>query len=614
VQSIWLLHNTQLPVADAAGPLLKSYKLYNCAAHGEWWTFFRNLYGDRDWRPTAYFLVELPFEFLSHGNLLFAASGATLACTCVTCLYVYCLLRLALEPWAAVLGSALLGLLPGFQWPSTEFAFTEGAFLPAVLATVYHLIRSRNLSDVRHSIYFVLAITVAFMMRPVESLTHIAPVLAVFLLLSWRHHIITASQIYSVVAIALVSASILILMGWLDHGFDPHSEIFQNAARGKLFKHLAEIILTLTLLFLAGTPAKVAYSAWRRDGGFKLHPPYIIPVFTAICVLVTLFYLKSVTYLVEWTYEGTVGDLSQIIQMEPKIKILRTFMLCSGFLPLAGITLLGVLSFCFCLCREQKQALLQHPLLYLTAVTPLAFLLTMVSVQFYPRRITIVFCAYLLTMLVPVLTKGRWRRLRIGLVALIAVWQFSGVMWISTAHPQTKLLEDTIGSGAFPAMVTMYPNPNDIAINFMIESAKRHGYKKILIPLIGNGYSPVDIFTLQILMQIKGNGVQAAWPFFATYNQHTIPDTFAKIGADAFLVVPDRPISVPSAGDAERFKNRSAATLAATDKMAYDLLALYAAGKLESTYGVKKSDCTMLGQPVTEVCLFEFNKTQRPVQ
>ncbi len=141
-QFIWLLHNTQLPRADAVEQLATSYHIFAAFKAHHWGNFFSELYMRHyQWRPTGFYLLEFPFQILSGGDMMFTTRGVTLLCTLVSCIYLYLLLRIWLAPLLSVLATTLLGVMPSVAWSSTFLAFSEIAFLPAILAAIYHLIR-----------------------------------------------------------------------------------------------------------------------------------------------------------------------------------------------------------------------------------------------------------------------------------------------------------------------------------------------------------------------------------------------------------------------------------------------------------------------------------------
>src|SRR5579864_8401287 len=87
IQSVWLWHNTQLPISDTVEEFGSSYHIYKLAADHKWLKFITSFYDARDltWRPIGFYLLLAPFQLLSGGNILFTADAITLTCTLVSC-------------------------------------------------------------------------------------------------------------------------------------------------------------------------------------------------------------------------------------------------------------------------------------------------------------------------------------------------------------------------------------------------------------------------------------------------------------------------------------------------------------------------------------------------
>ncbi len=613
IQVIWLLHNTQLPISDAAAPLERSYFIAQYAFHHQWSEFIHALYKMREWRPIALYLVEVPFQLLAGGNLMLAAAGLTLFCTFISTLYIYRLLRLTLDAGPSALGAVLLGLTPLVQWPSAYFAFSETVFLPAVLATLYHLVRSRDLQDARHSSYFVLAAFVAFIMRPIESLTHLAPIFILFMALGWKKKIMSFGQIYAVACVVMTSVTVLILAAWFHHGFDPHSGIFLVPERAKIFTQIGMVAFALTGVLFLGLFGSLAYVHWWS----RSRPPYLLQAFSGLCLLTVLYYWKFVSNLVEWVYECSLSKDATGIIKPPFYEIIRSYILGAGLLPFAVVSLLGLTSFFFCITKEQRKQLLHQPLLYLVALLPVPLILALFTVQFTQRKVTTALCVLFILLIIPALMKGRVWYLRLGVLALVATWQLAGLVWIYSAHTQTVALGYTVGAsdlarssaeaprGAFPDLVTIKPNPHDTVANYIVDNAARHGFKHIILPVIGTNSRTVDPLLVSNLVTARNPEVDAFFPHYLAevYTQQSIPEFFKSTGADALLIVADEPAIAP-AQDIARFNALRDATWIVNDKLAYDLLALQASGKIEKTAGIKKIECTIIASTSIQMCMY----------
>ena len=67
-----------------------------------------------------------------------------------------------------------------------SFLFAETALTPAVIGVIYHLYKSNFMISKRHSFYALIAMLIAFTVRPIEALPHLGPVLIYFFTLDTR--------------------------------------------------------------------------------------------------------------------------------------------------------------------------------------------------------------------------------------------------------------------------------------------------------------------------------------------------------------------------------------------------------------------------------------------
>lgn len=608
IQLIWLYHHTQVPQSDATEPILSSFLVYNHLAHHEWGAFFRTFFTMRAGRPIAFYMTEVPFQIISHGNLLFTAKAVTVLFTSLNCLYTYLLLRLLLDRKEAMLGTMVLGLMPVFQWAAAFFALTEIAFMPATLAAIYYLIRSENLTNVRYSIYFVLAAFVAFCMRPVEAFLHFLPVFMFLLGLMWHRRQLAFPHIYTVLTAAMVGTSLLIF-SWFKHD-GPLSSPDDKAF--KVYIHRAYVISYITTFmfgYLLG--ALISSASWRQ--ALKKHSPNVLLCFIALSGLVTFYYYSFVVHLVNWVYSCSIGELAAEYQKASMFVIWEMILLSAALLPFCIVSIMGIFSLVFCLSKEQKTMLLHHPILYLAGLIPLPFIMVFISIQAGQRKVTTMLGAFLIMMAIPALMRGRWWHTRITLLVMVLAWQIGGLAWLYNDHPSTTLLRYTVAGGTMPALITLDPNPHDEVANFIISAARKHGYKKVMMPIIGNA-RVLDPFLISAMVKMYSGGqVEGVFvPYLIpNYNSGMIAKLLQDSGGDAFIILPDQPIA-HSEKEVPRLKELRDKAWYAMDKIAYDLLILYAENKVD-TVGGKKVECDMVGSIFSaernvEVCMYEIEK------
>lgn len=605
VQCLWLYHNTQLPVADADEQLSASFSLYKYFVNHEWGQFFSRLYDQRldMWHPTGLYLLLTPFQIGFHGDLMLTTAAFTLLCTLVTCLYFYRFLRLCTEPTRAAVGTLSLGLLATVQWPGTLLGVPECAFLPAILATLYHLMSSHDLREGRQCFYFVLAGFIAFAIQPIEAIKYLSVPFILFLFSAHHRKVIKTGQMYRIIAGALVSLSVLITAGWLNHGIESHSVIFADPGQGKLFTKLGKFIVLYTA-FLCGIG--LVRPLARRIRTYTSRAPYIEASFYGLDLLVVLFYVKFVPQLFEWIYTYSFANMDATSNTRPTEQ-LEYFIHAAGSAPFYVLTIAGVISFFFCITKDQRKAVLISPILYLLFSMAISVVMVFLSPQFMLRKVTPAIDLFLLAITMAVLAGERLKHLRTDLLIGLAVVQLYVISLLYTGHPVKSWMEAVSGtSDAYPKRVTLSPNPNKTVLDFIENTAREHGYNLILLPIDTRPDAVVDPLQLSMLAEMLNDHIRAQYPLITFYDDNSLQKMIKSHG-DAFLYIKDTKGELEvSPEEEQRVRNLFEKTLPvdANNKLRYVLGMLYAGGKFDDM-GIRKIACFT---PATqhEACIFEL--------
>lgn len=599
-------HNTQLPGADAIGMFSRSFTIYHYAMEGEWGAFFKGIYNERDWRPTAYYVFLIPLQFLTGGDFMRTAQAAEILSRLVMLYYTLRLLMLVLPARSAALGTAVLGLLPAVQWPAGMFAFSEGIFMPAAFAAIYYLIISDYLASKRFAVYFVIAATIAFITRPVESLSHLGPVFSVFLYMAYRRGLFTWKQLYVVGVISSLLLSLLLVKGWIKGmDFTPVA-IASLRERGKVYIRVSRVVFIVTAALLAGGIGKLAYTHRERIRTYMrdlLQSTYIVHSFCAFVLLTVLFFIGHVPQLVEWVYSTSLGELAVQIEPRPLSDIILEYFTCAGVLPFTCVALLGIASFLMCIDAAQRKVILRHPLMLVLAMIPLTLILVLGSKQYFSRKVTLMVLAFLMVCMVAALAPGRFWRTRVVMLTALLATQFAGGMYVSTGHEHGREVAYIIGStNANPRVVTTDPNPHTSYYEFMREMAQKHGIKNALLPMT----SQIDPFQISAMCHM-GGVLGCRYPFIPEDfdDSTTIHKMLKDSGAEAIMLNMDTENAFArTPEEAARFAELVPLSFAPNDKMKYALLRDYSLGVLETKYGLKQLECRIMPATKLEACMF----------
>ena len=178
----WHYSNAGLPFADANDFIGASGAIVNHFYNGDFLKGFYELYSGKPWRPVSFYLLLFPFMLISGNNILFTGACVHIICLFFIIIYSYHLLRCITDcKSSSFIGASLIGLLSGSFFPGGDsFLFAETALTPAVIGVIYHLYKSNFMISKRHSFYALIAMLIAFTVRPIEALLHLGPVLIYF--------------------------------------------------------------------------------------------------------------------------------------------------------------------------------------------------------------------------------------------------------------------------------------------------------------------------------------------------------------------------------------------------------------------------------------------------
>jgi hypothetical protein len=175
----WLSQNNMLPAADAAGYIAGGVSIYQKFIDGGILKGIHAIFSLRGWRPIFFPVITVPFLGLSKGNLLVTYNCSVVSIIFLCCVYVYLFLRLKLDRISAMLGTTLICLLPSVLNPTLEF-FAESLLMPFVIGALYHLIKKQM--DM-----FIVCVTMAALLRPVEAYTELILPLMYYLFYCYRN-------------------------------------------------------------------------------------------------------------------------------------------------------------------------------------------------------------------------------------------------------------------------------------------------------------------------------------------------------------------------------------------------------------------------------------------
>jgi hypothetical protein len=594
----WLIINTQLPLADAANFLSTAIDSYNHFINDGIWHGLVSCYFDRGWRPILFPVIIVPFLLLFKGKVLTAYSVLAGLCLLASTFYIYSLFRLTIGRLQAILGTALIGLLPVIQAQILGF-FAESALLPCVFGGVYHLLQSNYLRNRKHTIGFVVLTALALTLRPVEAVMNLIFVFCAFLFMGWYKQVFSLRQLGICLASCATALSLFLVAGAL------------HALHHTVDVKMWGLYRSLLIASLVGTGMLWGYVflGWIRrffcvhgNGGIHSRTreerlvqattaggDLLMPAVVGLLLLVLLWFLPAAFELFQWVYQTSIGDVAAATGtgaggfINPQASFwheLNHQVMVEGKVVVAGITLIVLSELVFFFrARLPFSSLIIAPI-YLLLITPLPLLELFLTIQNWPRKVSIAFPALFMALLMMALARDRgWsiRTIGLGLLLLIQMSLLATVVFGKVAY-NPRL--DNLGGYYAPRPVKINPNPHSVVEQFLTEQAQIHKLKSIAIEVNPDTAEPVDPFLLDIMVKVANVNYHVEYPYFSHYSRDNLQQLATKYDA-IFLSHSLRRMQISAAGISE-YAHRYESEVNPSIKTLYQLLLLYSQKQLAS--------------------------------
>lgn len=176
----FFIGRTDYPHNDSAAYFLITQDRWRLFTEGFSVESLAHLYFERDWKPISHTIALLPFLFFANGDVRFAIALIGCGLFAGLLIYLYLMQRLFITPLAAIAATAYIGTIPWVYEMAlkTQTELTSGL---AIVAALYHLMRSQNFARRAQSYISALWMGFALTLRPDAALICLAPPLLVTL-------------------------------------------------------------------------------------------------------------------------------------------------------------------------------------------------------------------------------------------------------------------------------------------------------------------------------------------------------------------------------------------------------------------------------------------------
>jgi hypothetical protein len=202
ILSLWHHNNHALPQSDAITYLSDAYRHYINFYDKGLFIGLLDFYSNRGWRPQIFPYFSVPFWIAFGKNPFIAIICVSIFFLNLLAFYVYKLLRLSLNQFSSVICTVIIITYPlVFNYYLTFFS--ELAYMPIFLATIYHLHKTDNFSNIRHSVIAALFSALLIALRPAESIIFLVLAIPLNLYLSYKKGNVSFNELLKCISFSL---------------------------------------------------------------------------------------------------------------------------------------------------------------------------------------------------------------------------------------------------------------------------------------------------------------------------------------------------------------------------------------------------------------------------
>jgi hypothetical protein len=335
----------------------------------------------------------------------------------------------------------------------------------------------------------------------------------------------------------------------------------------------------------------------------------IIMFFVMPLALIFLWFLPRAYQTFSWIYQTSIGGLAAstglgtgklISPQQPFLAQLNAQIHTEGSFIVLGIALLALAELSVFLMNRKEYLKNQNflPLAYLLTLVPIPMLQVFLTVQDWPRKLSVAFPALLMALLMFALHDQLKKSWRLVYCIFLLVIQFCLIVSVTINKKTFNPLLDRIIGYYTPAPVRLNPNPHNVVEEFLTAQAKKYNLKTIALEVNPNTFEPIDPFLLTTMVEAKKLSYRVEYPYVEKYSLDNLLEFKKKYDA-VFLSANLRTMKI-SVEAVKSYQEGFSNEIAPSIKMTYKMLAYYADNKLADV-GWKLGPCIV----IKSACLLE---------
>lgn len=592
---LWLLQTNQFPTSDATDYIATAHRIYQHYAQEGFLAGLMQTFLERGWRPIFFPVLSIPFMLLSQGNIIFAYKATIISCLLASSVYLYFYLRFFLDRFTAMVSANLICMLP-FVLNYAFIYMAEIALFPLAIGSLYHLVKSNWLTNQKHNIGFVSCITLAILIRPIESITDLILVFTAYFAVGIYHKAFTWKEI-SLVFVIVLGSTLAFMYFVVSYFMHTHWFIFLSTHLEKSdMEHFAySLFKILSVMFILSIAFFVYLQSLAKKPPFNIQtkPLYkrpIVLIFSSLCCI-TLFWFAPFSFKTYgWIYFTSMGDIAATYnQLHPKIPLLtiiHNYIVEESIVVVAGIIFLFLMGLISVPVKKLASIVQSQQFILPLLMLPFPIWEVFNTCQTESRKLSLVISVAFAMMLCIGLQNGKWWRFRVGILLTILTVQFMSLF--SVLYPRFSVLLPQNIAGMYYKPITINPNPHNVVLNFLDITSETYHLKRIFIGETYKYFMPVYPYLLMMMAPMFNHHYELFWTGYGIYPD----DILTKLGQEndgIFLINLDNDMMI-NKENADKYLNFFNKETIPDIKIYYGFLYYYAANKLNEI-GLEPGPC-----------------------
>ena len=592
---LWQVNNNSLPISDANDFIGTAGKISNLFNNGEFLEGLKSLYSEKPWRPLSFHLIVFPFMLISKNNILFSSICVHTICIFFIVYFSYYIFRKnCSSKLMCFYGSTFIGLLSSSFFPGGMIMFSETAFTPAILGTIYYLYYSDYLRIKKYSILFLVAILIAFTLRPIESVLYLAPILFYFFYLGYNNKVFSTSLITNIFKTILIAILILSLRG-LDIEIDNRFEKIGDSQAISLYENLLIVLTSIILLIFFPSILKnfKRYIHFIKNSKQRYNNSYALFVFTIFSFVMLIWLFDSWRDLYIWIYRTQFGDISSnpesfilpLTSINDFYGRLYTQIYFGGLIPIMFVLFFAIIGYFVKIKYRIKLNSKIHLYLLISIIIPLITVL--ISISNTPRKFALIYIIFSILCYVYIILLKKINNLIYLPIILIIIIQYASIYSLITKKPLG--ISQFVTGTAITEPTIEKPIEKKIA-NIINKFSLKYKFNDVSLSWTHPDIN-IDIFTTAMLLNLNSNkNYNVHLPvFFKKYNQKELYRILGERDA-IFIINPNGNMNF-SKKQAFIYQSRLVESELPQEKFYNELLYLYFSKKLKEGYNFISVEC-----------------------